>query len=154
LLDRVAPLHAASARAKGLEFRWRVDTAAPREVLCDPLRVEQVLNNLLSNAVKFTEAGGVEVRVRAASGELVVEVEDTGIGFAQRDAERLFERFAQADGSATRRFGGTGLGFGHLSRIGCADGRKPLGGLAPGQGSCFSLSLPLDGAGAGWSQAA
>jgi PAS domain S-box-containing protein len=154
LLDRVAPLHAASARAKGLEFSWRVDTAAPREVLCDPLRVEQVLNNLLSNAVKFTTAGAVEVRVRAASGELVVEVEDTGIGFAQADAERLFERFAQADGSATRRFGGTGLGLAISRELAVLMGGSLSAVSRPGQGSCFTLSLPLDGSGAGWAQAA
>ena len=78
----------------------------------DPTRLRQVLGNLLSNAVKFTTEGQVTLRVRRRGRrDAVFEVRDTGIGFAPTEADRLFDRFVQADGSITRSFGGSGLGL-------------------------------------------
>jgi signal transduction histidine kinase len=144
LLDRVAPLHAAAAAAKGLSFTWSPDREAPVVVRCDPLRVEQVLNNLLSNAVKFTEAGVVDLRMRDDGGELAIEVEDTGIGFDQSRAEALFGRFEQADGSVTRRFGGSGLGLAISRELAELMGARLSAASTPGQGSCFTLRLPRE----------
>ncbi|MBV9774980.1 MAG: GAF domain-containing sensor histidine kinase [Gemmatimonadetes bacterium] len=129
----------------------------PVFVYTDPGQVVRVLRNLLSNAFKFTATGTVTLRVRtvdigprggfdefreARSSSVVWEVEDTGIGIAEEDQERIFDEFRQVDGSATRRYGGTGLGLA-LSR-GLA---RQLGGdvtvrSAPGEGSLFTLALP------------
>jgi two-component system sensor histidine kinase RpfC len=103
------------ARSKGLEMFLHVPTDVPFLLRGDPLLLRQVLLNLLGNAVKFTERGHVGVRVlleSESSGSAVVrfEVADTGIGIAPEAQRRIFDRFAQADESITRRYGGTGLG--------------------------------------------
>ncbi len=117
---------------------------APLLLFTDPGQVVRILTNLLSNAVKFTPQGVVTLRTRLEEdGERVVwEVEDTGIGITPEHQERIFDEFRQVDGSATRRYGGTGLGLA-LSR-GFA---RQLGGdiavrSTPGEGSVFTLSLP------------
>ncbi|MEZ4239203.1 MAG: ATP-binding protein [Myxococcota bacterium] len=111
-------------------------------VLADPLRVRQCLTNLLSNAAKFTHDGQVTMRLGAADGYVVVEVEDTGIGIADDVLAKLFQPFVQADASTTRRFGGTGLGL-SLSRLLA----ERMGGDISvksqlGAGSTFRLRLP------------
>jgi PAS domain S-box-containing protein len=119
----------------------------PREIHTDRRRLMQVMRNLLSNACKFTENG--EVRVEAATtsreGEpwFELRVHDTGIGISEEQQARLFRPFAQADGSATRRFGGSGLGL-VISRRLC----ELMGGdialsSEPGVGSTFTVQLPL-----------
>lgn len=113
-------------------------------VYTDPGSVVRILRNLLSNAAKFTAQGRITLRVRAAPGPAVEwEVEDTGIGIAPDDLVPIFEEFRQVDGSPTRRYGGTGIGLA-LSR---ALARR-LGGdigvrSVPGQGSVFTLRLPV-----------
>ena len=103
------------ARSKGLDMFLHVPTDVPFLLRGDPLLLRQVLLNLLGNAVKFTERGHVGVRVlleSETSGSATVrfEVADTGIGIAPDAQSRIFDRFAQADESITRRYGGTGLG--------------------------------------------
>ncbi|HET9622466.1 MAG TPA: response regulator [Kofleriaceae bacterium] len=129
------------AAQKGLDFQVRIQ-GAPEMIETDPTRVMQILKNLVSNALKFTEHGGVSVEVTTASGDVVFEVRDTGIGIPEDQHELIFEAFRQADGASTRRFGGTGLGL-SISR----DLARLLGGglrvaSAPGKGSTFTLSLP------------
>jgi len=109
-------LLARKAHAKGLEVATRIDVDVPERVSGDPGRLRQVLLNLLSNAVKFTEDGEVIVQVDSAEryGDhclLRFRVTDTGIGIEDAARERLFRSFSQADGSTTRRYGGTGLGL-------------------------------------------
>jgi CheY-like chemotaxis protein len=104
------------ARGKGLELRAFIERRAPRKVLGDRFRLQQILTNLISNAVKFTSSGEITVRVTegepTVSGQRVrFEVADTGIGIEPGAAERLFEPFSQADSSTTRTYGGTGLGL-------------------------------------------
>lgn len=104
------------ARQKGLELTCEVDPAVPTGVVGDPIRIRQVLSNLLSNALKFTDHGQVRVAVREDSrlqtGTMLhVSVADTGIGIPVDQQQAVFEAFHQADGSSTRRFGGTGLGL-------------------------------------------
>lgn len=105
-------------RAKGLRLRQQIASDVPEIVVGDALRVKQILMNLLSNAVKFTAAGTVEVQVRclpdtvaADKVRLELQVSDTGIGIRPEVRPKLFEPFAQGDGSIARRFGGTGLGL-------------------------------------------
>ncbi|MCR4376046.1 MAG: ATP-binding protein, partial [Acidobacteria bacterium] len=115
ILEVLKPL-AVMAAAKELELISDVATEVPDGVLGDPLRVRQVLSNLVANAIKFTDGGHVLVQVRVASRDadsvgLHFAVSDTGIGIPAEKQGAIFEAFVQADGSTTRRFGGTGLGL-------------------------------------------
>ena len=125
---------------KGLRFAVDVAPGAPREILTDPQRLQQVLKNLLANAVKFTDSGEVALQI-APAGDAAVRfaVRDTGIGIPAAQQEVIFEAFRQADGSTSRRFGGTGLGL-SISR----ELARRLGGditvdSEPGRGSVFTL---------------
>lgn len=151
VLDSAAELMSASAQAKQLDLSVFVSPDVPEFLVGDDGRLRQVLLNLVHNAIKFTEQGGVMVEVRPAApcdGETVsleVEVIDTGIGIAEKDRARVFGKFAQADGSATRAKGGTGLGLAICDRlirmmggeIGCRP--NPDGGTV----SWFRVDLPV-----------
>ncbi|MBN2293692.1 MAG: PAS domain S-box protein [Pirellulales bacterium] len=106
------------AEAKGLSLNIRQEGALPEVILTDMNRLRQILVNLIGNAIKFTENGRIDVIVRFLKGsekgqtdKLEFEVSDTGIGMSSEQMERIFKPFTQADSSATRRFGGTGLGL-------------------------------------------
>jgi PAS domain S-box-containing protein len=104
------------AREKGLELKYSIHHDVPDTLLGDPSRLRQVLINLLGNSVKFTEKGGINLTVERESGDDAVtslhfSVQDTGIGIPGEKLARIFDAFTQADGSTTRRFGGTGLGL-------------------------------------------
>jgi PAS domain S-box-containing protein len=110
----------------------------------DLTKVRQTLFNLLSNACKFTENGEIMLRVVRLATAVRFTVEDTGIGMTPEQIERLFQAFTQADASTTRKYGGTGLGLA-ISRRFC----QMMGGdiavtSAPGRGSAFAVTLPLD----------
>ncbi|WOI44107.1 response regulator [Acidovorax sp. BLS4] len=132
------------AHDKGLALHCTVEPGAPATLQTDVQRFGQVLKNLLSNALKFTEQGEVSLRVVGnADGTVSFAVSDTGIGIPEHQQELIFEAFRQADGSTHRRYGGTGLGL-SISR----DLAQLLGGSiavrsTPGQGSVFTLVLPL-----------
>jgi signal transduction histidine kinase/CheY-like chemotaxis protein len=147
-LSRVAELHRASADAKGIDLFWAVEPAAEGIYLGDSVRLTQVLSNLLSNAVKFTEAGEVALTVERDGAGLRFTVEDTGIGFDDAVGARLFQRFEQADVSIRRRFGGTGLGLAICRSLVELMGGSIRAQSVPGQGSVFSLVLPLEAAAA------
>ncbi len=115
-VEEAVDLLAPKAHAKGLELSCALYQGVPTALHGDPGRLRQVLVNLLSNAVKFTNSGEVAVRVQLAeeSGDEVLlrfEVADTGIGVPGDVRDRLFQAFSQADGSTTRKYGGTGLGL-------------------------------------------
>jgi two-component system sensor histidine kinase/response regulator len=103
------------AREKGIDLRSRWEGRVPKTIVTDPSRFRQLLMNLIGNAIKFTEKGWVEVVARVenmdAEPRLAVDVNDTGIGIAPEHLPSIFQPFVQADGSITRRFGGTGLGL-------------------------------------------
>jgi PAS domain S-box-containing protein len=133
------------AQAKGLEICCYVDERLPTRVVGDAARLRQVLFNLAGNAIKFTEAGGVSIIVEpdAQPDAIAISVRDTGIGISAEDQARIFLEFEQADGSSTRKFGGTGLGLTISKRI----VERMTGSIAvesvPGEGSTFRVSLPL-----------
>ena len=138
----------------GGRLRVLVDVAPalPATIVADALRLEQILTNLIGNALKFTEQGAVDCRFVAATLDgapaLRVAVADTGIGIAPEQRQRLFSAFAQADGSTTRRFGGTGLGLTIASSLASLmDGTLDVDST-PGVGSTFTLTVPLRDAGA------
>jgi two-component system, sensor histidine kinase and response regulator len=116
LTENLIDSFAVAARAKGIELALHVDVNLPTGLKGDPSRLRQVLNNLVANAIKFTERGDVIVRAKRindVAGDVVLrfEVVDTGIGIPSEMQERLFQPFVQAEGSTSRRFGGTGLGL-------------------------------------------
>ncbi len=132
------------AREKNLAFSAVVEPGVPEQLRTDAQRLGQILKNLLSNAIKFTERGEVALRVWAQpDGRVAFSVRDTGIGIPEHQQKLIFEAFRQADGSTHRKYGGTGLGL-SISR----DLAQLLGGSVsvqstPGQGSVFTLVLPL-----------
>jgi CheY-like chemotaxis protein/HPt (histidine-containing phosphotransfer) domain-containing protein len=137
------------ATGKGLAFEVATGADVPPAVLSDPTRVRQILVNLVANAIKFTETGSVRIAVDAdgapAEGRVALRftVADTGIGMTEEQIARLFEPFAQADASTTRRFGGTGLGLAISSRLAqLLDGTLDVV-ATPGAGSTFTLRLDV-----------
>jgi two-component system sensor histidine kinase RpfC len=130
--------------AKHIGWHLEIDPSVPSVITGDPDHLAHILGNLLSNAFKFTSAGSVTLRVVLTGGDHIrFEVMDTGIGIPLDQQEHLFERFVQVDSSATRRYGGTGLGT-SIAR----DLTELLGGKiglnsAPGKGSTFWVDLPL-----------
>ena len=142
-VDRAVDFVSAQAEEKRLAFI--VEEAADLPAVCsgDKLRVSQVLVNLLSNAVKFTERGRVSLKVSRETEWLRFDVVDTGIGMSPGQVERLFQPFEQADTSTTRRFGGTGLGLAISGRLVDLMGGKLSVDSRPGEGSRFTLRVPL-----------
>lgn len=105
------------AQEKGLSFTVDCDYPIPESIQTDPVRLKQILINLCNNAVKFTNKGGVTIKVSCDDDNemLSIKVIDTGIGLTEEQKNKLFKPFSQADGSTTRKYGGTGLGL-HLSK--------------------------------------
>jgi len=137
----------ASASARGLDLRVDFSPAVPRTVSGDPARVRQVLTNLLDNAIRFTESGAVRVAVHPGAGpdRTAVEfsVSDTGIGIVPEKQALIFEAFTQADGSTTRKYGGTGLGLTISARLVEMMGGRLAVESIPGAGSTFRFTIPL-----------
>jgi signal transduction histidine kinase len=109
----------------------------------DPQRTRQILINLLGNAIKFTDVGEVRLSVAASGGTVTFAVIDTGPGISREDLPRLFQEFTQLDASRTRKFGGTGLGLALSRRMARVLGGDIIAQSEPGQGSIFTLTLPL-----------
>ncbi|MCG2583728.1 response regulator [Massilia sp. TS11] len=148
LIDSVDTIVGHRVEEKGLELVFDIEPEVPYAVNGDALRCGQILINLVGNAVKFTEHGQIVVRIacgerRRDQVELLVEVADSGIGMSAQQCAHLFEAFTQADGSTTRKYGGTGLGL-TISRrlVELMDGAISVES-APGAGSSFRFNLWL-----------
>jgi signal transduction histidine kinase len=139
-VDQLKPM----ANTKGLQLTLEVEDTLPK-VLADSQRMRQVVINMVSNALKFTEKGGVTIRCAQLEryDMLRISVCDTGIGISPAALEYIFEAFRQADGSTTRRFGGTGLGLTIARKLIELQGGEVSVESIVGQGSTFSFTLPI-----------
>eukprot|EP00003_Mantamonas_plastica_P024180 TRINITY_DN446_c1_g1_i1.p1 TRINITY_DN446_c1_g1~~TRINITY_DN446_c1_g1_i1.p1 ORF type:complete len:938 (-),score=103.42 TRINITY_DN446_c1_g1_i1:2622-5435(-) len=142
LCEQIVATQSLGAVRKGLALE--LEYHADHFFKGDPLRIQQVVLNLVSNAVKFTERGGVILSVeQSTSGEVAIQVKDTGIGIPSDRIDSIFEPFTQADASTTRRFGGTGLGTTIARQLVELMGGQISVTSTPGEGSTFQVSLPL-----------
>ncbi|MEI6313963.1 MAG: ATP-binding protein [Syntrophus sp. (in: bacteria)] len=149
VLNNLSNIVGTKVEEKGLELLFDISQNIPETLIGDPLRLGQVLLNLTANALKFTEAGQISIRVErmeeekdiaTGSAMLRFTVSDTGIGMTPKQAEMLFQPFCQADGSTTRKYGGTGLGLTISKRL-----VEMMGGTIhmesePGLGSRFTFT--------------
>lgn len=148
LIHETAILLQPQARAKGIELLTDYDMFLPTRLVGDPGRLRQVLTNLMGNAVKFTQTGHVLVRVVGiqpfdGTARLHITVEDTGIGIATEQLERIFDEFTQVDDAANRRYEGTGLGLAITRRLITRMEGEMWVESEPGSGSCFGFALTL-----------
>lgn len=147
LLDEISGLMRHRAAEKGLTFETGLDSGVPAVICTDPTRLRQCLLNLASNAIKFTEHGGVRVIVTLESSEdepmLCFAVEDSGDGIAEDKLDTVFETFVQADGSTTRKYGGSGLGLSITRQLAELLGGNVSVKSQVGRGSVFALRVPV-----------
>ncbi len=146
IIEETTELFAECADRKGIELLCHIQESVPALVVGDPVRLRQILSNLIGNAIKFTEKGEVVIRARTLeettdSSVVEFEVEDTGLGIPVEAQQEIFEAFSQADGSMSRKFGGTGLGL-----TICRQLTEMMGGgisleSIPGKGSIFRFSI-------------
>ncbi|MCA9797841.1 MAG: diguanylate cyclase, partial [Candidatus Eremiobacteraeota bacterium] len=134
------------AQEKGLGLTTDVGEDVPDGIISDSVRIRQVLINLLGNAIKFTDKGRISLRVQLEERDgdtftLHFEVEDTGIGIPAEQQSKIFESFAQADTSTTRKFGGTGLGLSISSRLVELMGGRIWVESQPNKGSTFHFTI-------------
>jgi CheY-like chemotaxis protein/signal transduction histidine kinase/CHASE3 domain sensor protein len=144
------------AMSKGLELSVEIDPGLPQLLHSDSGKVDQIINNLIANAIKFTADGSVSVHLKrpapstslqqlrlAPEAAIDIEVHDTGIGIPATMLESIFNAFEQADGTTSRRYGGTGLGLTISRRLAQLMGGDVRASSAEGSGSVFTLTLPL-----------
>lgn len=149
VLQHVIDIASFKIEEQSIDFILKKDPGVPVNFFGDPTRLEQILLNVISNAAKFTTAGEVALTVRSQgivenTCNLEFVIKDTGIGMTREQLDKLFKPFDQGDSTINRRFGGTGLGLSIVKSL-----VEILGGdihveSAPGEGSCFTITLPLE----------
>ena len=150
LLEGVMELVRPQFDVKGLSLKLEVEEAAPRLIESDPDKLRQILKNFLSNSVKFTQTGGVILRLEAAEPvdscncDLRISLIDSGIGIPPSKQKHIFDAFRQADGSTSRRYGGTGLGLTISRQLAQLLGGHIELSSTEELGSTFSLLLPVE----------
>lgn len=133
-----------NAENKKIKLKWTVDQALNSTFISDPYRLKQIVTNLITNALKFTQKGGVFIEATKLINQLEIKVIDTGIGIEQSQIENIFKEFSQANEGIEKRFGGTGLGLNISKRlINLLHGEIKVESIL-GEGSIFTLTLPLE----------
>ena len=147
VVQEALSINAVRAREKHITLGSRGHCT--QSLIGDPLRIKQIIMNLVGNAVKFTEDGAVNVnifyapRVGSRMIDVMIAVEDTGIGIAASKIDEIFGKFSQAESSTTRRYGGSGLGLSIVKTLVELMGGQVTVNSKPGQGSCFTVTLAL-----------
>ncbi|MBF0410728.1 MAG: response regulator [Candidatus Riflebacteria bacterium] len=134
------------AKEKKISFDFSYPSLIPENFYGDPVRIRQIMSNLVDNAIKFTEKGFVAIRIKHVRSEnniseIILEVEDTGIGISEEKINLIFEKFSQADSTITRRFGGTGLGLAISKQLSEMMGGDMTVISTSGSGTIFSVRL-------------
>ncbi|MEA3339148.1 MAG: GAF domain-containing protein, partial [Chloroflexota bacterium] len=146
LIDEVSAQAVERMESKPIVWSAEVEPDLP-PIQADPLRIGQILDKLVANAEKFTEEGEINLRVWADSRDdsdwVCIEIQDTGIGIAESDMDKVFDRFQQVDSSSTRRAGGAGLGLAITRRLVELHGGAIEVESQPGAGSTFTVRLPV-----------
>ncbi|VAW38602.1 hypothetical protein MNBD_DELTA02-351 [hydrothermal vent metagenome] len=152
VIEKTCEVVATTAHEKGLEIAYRISHEVPLKLIGDPTRLGQILINLFSNAIKFTGEGEVVAEVLPGGDEVAAEkamtfiqfnVRDSGIGISPDSANKIFEKFTQADSSTTRRYGGTGLGLTICKKLTELMGGTIWVDSTEGQGSTFSFTVQM-----------
>ena len=146
MVDDIHSLMRLRAEGRGIALKTDHVLPLPATIQTDPTRLRQILVNLVGNGIKFTEAGSVTIRVsfeQDTEFRLRFDVIDTGIGISRDQVVDIFEPFVQADGTTTRKFGGTGLGLTICKRLADVLGGDITVTSEPGRGSTFSLAIPV-----------
>lgn len=146
LVDDVLNLFSQQAAEKKVDLGAFVTHGVPRRIWGDQTRLNQILSNLINNALKFTEEGSVSVYIdfepdTETSGKLLLKVRDTGIGIPKEKLDHIFDVFAQADQTTTRKYGGTGLGLAICRNLAEAMGGSILISSTEGEGSEFAVEI-------------
>ncbi|MFZ5484485.1 MAG: ATP-binding protein [Pseudomonadota bacterium] len=148
LIERSLKPLLASAHAKGLDLEVAFDPSLPSHVLCDPVRLGQILGNLIGNGIKFTDHGRVKLELHRLDAEgdparIAFRVRDTGIGIPKDKQATIFDAFFQVDSTASRRHGGSGLGLAIAASLVHMMGGRIEVDSTPGHGSEFTFELEL-----------
>lgn len=150
VIDEVCDILALRASQKEIELKKHVSEEMRSLIIGDPYRLKQILLNLVGNAIKFTNSGWVSVEAREQTsyqddvpGVLKVSVTDTGIGIPRDKIGSIFDSFSQVDSTTTRKYGGSGLGLAIVRRLVELMGGQVNLTSKPGEGSCFTISIPF-----------
>jgi PAS domain S-box-containing protein len=148
LINKTIKWLSVNAEKKQLPIHLNMDHDIPQWVMGDSTRINQILVNLLGNAIKFTDTGEIIVAINLHSivkdtATVIISITDTGIGIDEKLARNLFDPFSQADGSSSRKYGGTGLGLAICHQLAHNMGGELTFSSTLGQGSAFTLKLPL-----------
>ncbi len=143
LINHMEHMFAVKAKEKKLSFRVIVDKSVPGIVVGDEHRTSQIILNLLGNAFKFIEKGSITLFCEYSAQRAVISVSDSGIGITEEKLETVFSAFSQADFSTVRQYGGTGLGLAISRQLAELMGGSLTVDSRPGEGSVFTLELPL-----------
>jgi len=147
IIDNIISAMSVLLKEKHLNFRITTSSTLPESLYGDPLRISQVLLNICNNALKFTEQGLVNVHFNYEEKKdkyyLLVNIEDTGIGMNQQEIDNIFKSFTQADGSTSRKYGGTGLGLTIVRQLTDLMGGEVSVTSKKNSGSCFKVSFKV-----------
>ena len=143
-LEQITNLFMPQVEARGLVLKFDIEKDAPIKISTDRQRLQQILRNFIGNAMKFTENGSITLRAQKSARGVAVIVEDTGIGIPAEKMKLIWEAFEQADGSISRRYGGTGLGLTISRELTQLLKGEIRAESEPGKGSRFIIDLPID----------
>jgi signal transduction histidine kinase len=144
LIENVHGVMDKIADDKSLALTSELDPALPKFIHGDIARLQQILVNLINNAVKFTEKGSIHMSLKSKDAQTwLLEVSDTGIGIPEAEISTIFEAFRQVDSTATRKYGGFGLGLSIVKQLTELMQGHVFVTSKLGEGSCFTVSLPL-----------